>query len=274
MKKTLALIVAALMLVGMMAMSVSAERGLVYTAKTGTPTVDGVIEDLWDGASDWTKVDLPYNTDEGTAVTARVKVLHDADTIYFIAEVADATVGSDQDFLEFYINENGNNGDYVAYEDDIYQIRMGVDSVDNAIAGINAELYMDRLVAYAIGSNENGYVLEWALKPGQAMDHDFGLEFMYNDSDADGGFLYAYRWNDDTANGDAPAWQSPECWGYLAFSDESALPEVVETPVEGGEAGEAPVEDVVVAPVTADAGIVVAAIVMAAAAAVVVSKKH
>ena len=277
MKKTLALIVAALMLVGMMAMSASAERNITYNSKIGTPTVDGVIDDLWD-AVEWTNVDLPYTEGDASTSVVRVKVLYDADQIYVLGEVTDATIGSDQDFLEFYLDESGLRD--VAYDDTCYQLRMGIDSVDNIQEGSsNTMTHAEQVTAYAIGSNENGYVLEWAVKPAVAMDHDFAMEFMYNDSDDTGAFIWAWRWNVDTINGDTAPWQAPECWGFLHFSGESAVPAVEEAPVE-----DAPVEDgaadaaedvvVVAAPETADAGIVVAAVVMAAAAAVVVSKKH
>lgn len=276
MKKTLALIVAAFVLVSMMAMSASAELGFDYQAKIGTPVVDGTIEELWD-AVEWTNIAEPYTDGDGSISSARAKILYDAEQIYFLCEVTDATVGSDQDFLEFYLDESGLRD--VAYDDTCYQLRMGIDSVDNIQEGSsNTMTHAEQVTAYAIGSNENGYVLEWAVKPAVAMDHKFALEFMYNDSDDTGAFIWAWRWNVETRNGDTAPWQAPECWGFLTFTGESAI---VEAPVEDAPVEDAPVENgaaedvvVVAAPETADAGIVVAAVVMAAAAAVVVSKKH
>ena len=45
MKKILSLLVVAVLMLGMMSMSVSADRGLKYTAQYGSATIDGVYDD-------------------------------------------------------------------------------------------------------------------------------------------------------------------------------------------------------------------------------------
>jgi len=277
MKKILSLIVVAVLMLGMFSMSVSADRGLKYTAQYGSATIDGVIEDAWGiYGSEWTEIDLPYSADGKLSVcAARLKVMHDDNLLYFVVELTDATLANSadlaltsQDQLEFYLDEDACKD--VAYCEVSYQlgmclsgeVREGTNAPETGAAANVKE--------FKVGTSADGYVLEWSVAPFNgipAPDKAIGLEFMYQDCAEDGTFLDALRWNVDTANGDTAPWQAPEYWGEL-YCAEYVAPAVDETPVE-----DTTTDAPVTAPTTADAGIVVAAVVMAAAAAVV-CKKH
>ncbi|MBQ8577196.1 MAG: hypothetical protein IJ449_04420 [Clostridia bacterium] len=269
MKKTLSLLVAVVLVLGMMSMGVSAARDLTYTAQFATPVIDGQVDECWSTVSDdWTQIDLPYQNGAESVCSARAKILHDDTLVYFLVEVTDATVyeGND-DCFEIYFDEDSCKD--AAYCDVSTQLRMCLD--EKIIKGNNSIGDVDMVQEYKVATSENGYVLEFsvALMNGiPAVGSTIGLEFMYNDNgETNADFLNALRWNVDTANGDSAPWQSVEYFGTLTFA-EYVAPAVDEAPAD-----EAPA-DVADTPVTADAGIVVAAVVMAAAAGVVLSKKH
>lgn len=269
MKKTLSLLVAVVLVLGMMSMGVSATRGLSYTAQYATPVIDGQVDEVWDTvADDWTYVDLPYADGVESVCSARVKVLHDDQYIYFLAECTDATLAPG-DCLEFYLDEDDCDleGDYCEYATQL-QIRLDGSVVRNGASKSAADI--DSVVAYEVTKNDSGYIMEWAFAPlsgAPVAGAVWGLEFMYNDNDETDTFINALRWNVDTVNNDVAPWQEVASFGDLTLA-EYVAPAVDEAPAD-----EAPA-DVADTPVTADAGIVVAAVVMAAAAGVVLSKKH
>ncbi len=269
MKKTLSLLIAVVLVLGMMGMSVSANRGLTYTANYATPVIDGQVDEAW-SVAEWTNVDLLYDGVTETVCSVRVKILHDDQYLYYLAEATDATLGAG-DCVEFYVDEDNCKMEG-AYCDVSTQLCINLpdgNPTKNASSASMSEA--DAVVAYGSSKSDNGYIFEWAFAPINGMPADgsvMGIEFMYNDCDESGTFINALRWNVDTAAGDVAPWQEVASFGELTL----AAKPVVE---------EAPVEDVVVdagaaeaTPVTADAGVVVAAVVMAAAAAVVLSKKH
>ena len=275
MKKILSLLVVAVLMLGMMSMSVSADRGLKYTAQYGSATIDGVYDDAWDlYGSAWTEIDLPHNSETASSVcAARAKMMHDDSLIYFFVEITDATLANkdleltQMDQFEIYFDEDACKD--VAYCENSYQ--LGMTLAAEVRAGTNADAVgaVDCVKEFKVGTSENGYTLEFSVAPLNgipAADKAIGLEFMYQDSAEDGTFLEALRWNVDTFSGDTAPWQAPEYWGEL-YCAEYVAPAEPEVPAE-----DAPAADTT-APTTADAGIVVAAVVMAAAAAVV-CKKH
>lgn len=277
MKKILSLLVVAVLMLGMMSMSASAVRDLVYTAQYGSATIDGVYDEAWDlYGSKWTEIDLPYSANGAVSVcSARAKMMHDDALIYFFVEITDATLANSDDLdltamdqFEIYLDEDACKD--VAYCE--YSYQLGMTLAGEVRPGTNADAVgaVECVKEFKVGTSADGYTLEFSVAPLNgipAPDKAIGLEFMYNDCDEAGTFLDALRWNVDTANGDTAPWQAPECWGelYCAEYVEPEVPEVDEPAVD------APADTT--APTTADAGIVVAAVVMAAAAAVV-CKKH
>lgn len=276
MKKTLSLLIAVVLVLGMMSMGVSANRGLSYTAQYATPVIDGVVDECWTNVADgWTQIDFPHDGSVDSVCSARAKMLHDDSLVYVLVEVTDATVAEgNNDALEIYFDEDSCKD--VAYCDVSTQLQMHLD--ETVTKGTNSIGDVDMIKEYKVTTNENGYILEFsvALMNGMpAAGSTIGLEFMYNDNDEDGNFLEALRWNVDTTpdGSETPPYMAVDNFGTLVFAEYVAP--VVDEPAADEPATDAPVvDDAPVAPVTADAGIVVAAVVMAAAAGVVLSKKH
>ena len=276
MKKILSLLVVAVLMLGMMSMSASAVRDLKYTAQYGSAVIDGVYDDAWDlYGSVWTEIDLPHDGTKDDVSSARAKMMHDDNLIYFFVEITDATLANSDDLdlanmdqFEIYLDEDACKD--VAYCE--YSYQLGMTLAEEVRAGTNADAVgaVECVKEFKVGTSDSGYTLEFSVAPLNgipAADKAIGLEFMYNNCDEAGTFLGADRWNVDTNAGDTAPWQAPECWGelYCAEYVEPEVPEVDEPAVD------APADTT--APTTADAGIVVAAVVMAAAAAVV-CKKH
>ena len=91
MKKLLTLALAAL-LVAALAICVSANEDTGYTifATRGTPTVDGVKDDIWDTTEAQTQENIRSGEDTGTHVT--IRFLYDDDNLYLLAEVPDSSL--------------------------------------------------------------------------------------------------------------------------------------------------------------------------------------
>lgn len=276
MKRTLSILVAVVFVLGILTTGISANRGLTYTCEWGTPTIDGVEDEAWSVAQ-WTNVDLPHADGLTNVCSLRVKILHDDQYLYYLAEATDATIVANPDpsvgqcdAIEFYVDED--NCKDVAFCDCTTQLQIVLpEGTPVRHSGSSSMSEADAVVAYGATQNENGYLVEWAFAPINGIPADgsvMGIEFMYNDSGEDGAFLGALRWNVDTINGDTPPYLAMDNFGDMTLA---AKPVVEEAPVEDVVVDDAPAAE---APVTADAGIVVAAVVMAAAAAVVLSKKH
>ncbi|MBQ2546119.1 MAG: hypothetical protein II557_07510, partial [Clostridia bacterium] len=86
---TLALVV---MIVAALAISVSANSGTGYTitAARGTPTVDGVKDDIWDTTEAQTQDRIRSGDDTGTHVT--IRFLYDDENLYYLGEVPDSSL--------------------------------------------------------------------------------------------------------------------------------------------------------------------------------------
>ena len=91
MKKLLTLVLAAF-IVAALAISVSANAGTGYTitAARGTPTVDGVKDDIWDTAEAQTQDRIRNGEDTGTHVT--IRFLYDDENLYYLGEVPDSSL--------------------------------------------------------------------------------------------------------------------------------------------------------------------------------------
>ncbi|MBO6053362.1 MAG: hypothetical protein J6Q17_06460, partial [Clostridia bacterium] len=91
MKKLLTLLLAAV-IVAALAISVSANAGTGYsiTAARGTPTVDGVKDDIWDTTEAQTQDRIRSGDDTGTHVT--IRFLYDDENLYYLGEVPDSSI--------------------------------------------------------------------------------------------------------------------------------------------------------------------------------------
>lgn len=287
MKKMTAIVIAAVMIATLLSANVFATRGLVYTAPYGTPKIDGEIDAAWD-AAEWTNVDLPYSADEDTygGHALRVKVMWDENYLYFLGEMTCPDVDGDNCIMEVYIDELNNKGD--GYDVDDTQIGFDKDGIIDSY-GTNSRSYDIDESAGVV--TDTGYRVEACLcfaEVTPVAGLEIGLEFMAN-VQVGGTFTQAFRWNADTAGGDAAPWQSTAPWGTLvlgAAASEEVVEEtpveetpVEETPVEETPVEEAPVEEAVdetpvtTAPSTSDYITVIAIVAVLALAGTVVCKK-
>ncbi|HPE95358.1 MAG TPA: sugar-binding protein [Bacillota bacterium] len=257
MRKTISIILVALMLCTVMSIMASANYGYTYTALKGTPVIDGSLDDIWNDANlKWTDVDHAYSADaKWDDATMRVKILWDEDNLYFLVA---ATAASEQgenfgSLAEFYISEGNTNagGAYsagdsqtcVRFVDGTFVLAGALKGGEGAGTNTKGAVSGCEAASWKDGST---YYIEVklpfvTLTEDAAAGDDFGLEFMYNIMDSSSAFVNALRWNVDTANAlgagaDAAPWQSTEPWGNLVLSATAATaPVAPETSDDGNE---------------------------------------
>ena len=311
MKKTLSLILAALMTVSMAA-AVSAHEE-VTTAVFGTPeAIDGIKDAAWDGAQFIEPNDLAENsTDLGEeASTTKVWSMWDGEFLYFYAEVMDITPDAevkpdahwDQDALGFMINydySTVNTGDteshYHYLGDASYAGFVNVAPTfddpeynapqESAIFGL--QKYKDQTKSY-VRQIDGGWAVE--IKLSLSLYKEFvegdkiGYEICVNEGIGLGTRSGQRNWkNADGANG-VDSYLRPNNFGTLilgaaapkadAPADVEEPAEVVDTPaVEPAETVDTPAAPVV-APQTFDLGVIAAVASVISLAGFAVSKKH
>ncbi len=233
-RKILVGALATVMLMGTLTMTTSAHHGRIYTAPKGTPTIDGDYDDVW-ATAPWTNVHNSADGKDDSTSRLRIKLLWDDNNLYFYGEVFDEHKNKRNDLIEIYVDQK--NDKTVEYNDDDSQTRfyvhqLGAMQGSDKYAGENSQ--QDATTAIKTIEKDR-YVVEGALvfnsvKP--AVGNKMGLEFMYNDGNLYSGFVEAYRWNVDSANGENAACYDTNNWGTLVFADTGeALPE--NTYIEG-----------------------------------------
>lgn len=178
------------------------------TASSGTPVVDGKIDDAW-------KNTAVFTTDAKTmgdkAATGKFRFLWDQKFLYVLAEVSDPVLSAkskdtyQQDSVEVFIDQDNKKG---AYEKDDAQYRVsfkGKVSVDHG-----SKKDFKPVVALVDG----GYVVEMAIpltaiKP--AKGTVMGLDFQINDDDGSGARTGVRAFNDATNSN----WQSTATFGLI-----------------------------------------------------------
>jgi len=134
-------------------------------AKTGTPVIDGIVDDAWKDAQEIT-TDQEKTTSD--IATAKTKVMYDSDTLYVLAQVSDKKIMNDnvnayeQDSVEIFLDENKTQGN--AYDTNTVQLRIGADGKMTG-GGLGWE---DGKRATALTSSvkkvDGGYIIEAAYK--------------------------------------------------------------------------------------------------------------
>ena len=306
MKKILVLALAVMMIASLAVVNASAANQS-WTAATGTPTLDGKMDDCYLASS---KIDIKYELSTGAEsgfATGEAYTCWDANYLYIYAFVTDPVLSPVQnetvsavyqtDSLEVYIDLNHdesltiadeeNCGQYTAgylYIDDSFTVQGALDETTGAGwagTGLHTANNMDKAKAVYDVSNTAGYACEYAIPWGPAFKPTtnavIGFMIEIND-DADGDSVRDYQVFADSNEVLVNAWQYTEGYCDLVLSDAVYVAPVEEAPADAEApadgAAAAAVDAPAAAPKTADAGIVVAAAVMAIAAGVVLSKKH
>lgn len=210
--------------------SVNADFGRTYNAPYGTPVIDAVIDGIWDNAQ-WTYVNKPHQGTNKSNSTVQVKMLWDENHIYFLAAIEDNSFNAEHDVFEVYLDQNNKKTTYFENDDSQTRFKLAGGIVTGVHKGPNAQTNAEYKVEKV---DYNKYILEGALfytigtpSAGDVM----GLEFMYNDGLSGQSDMYeAYRWNVDTANGEARPFSSTSNYGLLIFADRNGNTQGSTTP--------------------------------------------
>ena len=232
--KKMILIMLSLFMVLCLAPSVSADFGRSYTARYGSPDIDGEIEELWEVVA-WTEVDKPYDGTNESDSTMKMKFLWDESNLYFLSEIVDKSLNAENDCVEIYLDQKHDKQSSYGSDDSQTRFKVAGGIVTGELAGTNAQTDCNFEV---VTMKNDTYVMEGAFywtnitpEVGKTM----GIEMMYNDGNAETDFVEAYRWNADTANGDPAPYMNTTAFGTLIFADEEGnVPEesTVETSTE------------------------------------------
>lgn len=231
-RKFMALCLFLIMLLGT-TMNTNAVFNRSYTAPKGTPTLDAEVDDIW-ATAPWTNVDKPHNGTAQTDSIVRIKLLWDETHLYFLADVYDTAENKRNDIVEIYLDQNNEKASGYSADDThtrFYVAQQGVVTADEG-NGQNPQLDAPS-ASKSLGDNK--YIVEGAISwPAgtPSIGDKMGLEFMYNDGNLYQAFTGAYRWNADTANGDAPPYAGTESFGTLTLAD-VGTPLEPDTYVEG-----------------------------------------
>lgn len=158
--------------------------------KTPTPiTIDGIAEGIWDEAFEYELTHKILTVDNAKDLSAKVKVLYDDQSLYFLYNVVDdvkrasSTNFWENDGIEIYID--GNNDKATTYDANDFQFIVRYD------ASIILEGHDKSTVGIQAKSTENntGYVMEvkipWTtVGVSPSTGKQLGVDFHVNDSDA------------------------------------------------------------------------------------------
>ncbi len=229
MKKAKIMIVSLMLLTLIFSMipTASATFDRSYSARYGSPYVDGVIDAEWDSADEWTTVDKPYedrSENGGKPLTdseVKVKMLWDESGLYFLAQITDNDYSEANDIFEIYLDQTNTKSSSYGSDDSQTRFMLKGEVVTGVHAGKNAQTTAEFKVTK---EGENVYIMEGQLSWTAGIPsagHIMGLEFMYGDGvEAQSAMVEAYRWNIDQPNGDKAAWESTAHWGTLVLADE------------------------------------------------------
>ena len=307
MKKTLSLVLAAVMMLAMV-VTASAHDGVTTAVKGAPEAIDGIKDAGWDGAESILAIDVS-TTDLGEENSyTEVWSMWDGDYLYFFASVKDITPDGevkdslwDQDAVGFMVNydySTVNTGDtetsyrelgedssagYVnvapTFDDPTHHSREA-----NTI--MDLDRYADQVKSYVV-QTEVGYDIEIrmplsvykAFAEGDKIGYEICVNMGIGLGTRSGQMCWKFA---DGANG-ANSWTCPNDFGTLILGAAPAVEAPAETPAEDVEAPaedvEAPAEDVVadapvVAPQTFDVAVIAAVASVLSLAGFAISKKH
>ena len=291
MKKTLSLVLAAVMMLAMV-VTASAHDGVTTAVKGAPEAIDGIKDAGWDGAESILCIDVS-TTDLGEENSyTEVWSMWDGDYLYFFASVKDITPDGevkdslwDQDAIGFMVNydySTVNTGDTeTSYRDLGEDSYAGYTNVAptfddpthhsrEASTIMDLDRYYDQIKSYVVQTFVEGDKIGYEI----CVNMGIGL------GTRSGQMCWKFA---DGANG-ANSWTCPNDFGTLILGAAPAVEAPAETPAEDvvapAEDVEAPAEDVVVndapvvAPQTFDVAVIAAVASVLSLAGFAISKKH
>ncbi|MDT8717219.1 endo-1,4-beta-xylanase [Clostridium sp. 19966] len=186
----------------------------------GTPTIDGIKDDIWNSANE-------ISTDTWvigkSGATAKVRTLWDEHNLYVLAEVTDSLLNKastnayEQDSVEVFIDEN--DGKTTSYQSDDKQIRVNFDN-EQSFGGSKPAGFKS-----ATSKTSTGYIVEEAIPLTSIKPADgsmLGFDVQVNDADASGTRKSVSIWNDASGN----SYKDTSGFGNLLLVDNRTTPVV------------------------------------------------
>ncbi|MGN8646140.1 endo-1,4-beta-xylanase [Gracilibacillus sp. HCP3S3_G5_1] len=217
------------------------------TASYGTPTIDGMIDDVWSDAPE-----LPVNRYQTAwqGATGTAKALWDEENLYVLIQVSDSELDDsnenawEQDSIEVFVDENNEKTSF--YQDDDGQYRVNF----NNVASFNPESIAEGFES-ATRVSDNGYTVEVKI-PFKTItpkhNTEIGFDVQINDA-RDGARQSVATWNDTTG----AAFQDTSVLGNLTLvQSQEPEPEVPRDPEESGPEKPEKPEQVVIKPEVKD----------------------
>ena len=260
MKKFSTLALAALLVT---ALSVSASAANSFEAATGTPTIDGKMDDAYKAAPE-IAINVKTSGDGKTSGTARV--LWDSNNIYVFFDVTDPVLSTEvsknmyeSDSVEFFINLAGSNGKVADINAGQYTAQAPIEGATFEWAGLGKHQTANKAKAtYKSVKTDKGYAVEmqipWGSDYTPKADAKIGVAFHINsDEDGKSGREGEYFAGQDQTQ----AWSTTDNYDTLTLTSKKY---------------EAPKKDTPAA-ATADMGIVAALAALASSGAAYISLK-
>ncbi|MDR0963878.1 MAG: endo-1,4-beta-xylanase, partial [Clostridium sp.] len=183
----------------------------------GTPTIDGLDEDVWANVPSLPFTIVTEAPDKTTQASA--KLLWDEENLYVLATVVDAQLNKTgagggvhlQDSVEVFIDEYNHKSDGYRPYDSQYRINYDNEATFN---GENANAQHLKSVTV---KTEDGYVVEAAfkwIKREVEVGNKVGLELQINDAKG-GNRIGCLSWYDTSGSG----WSSPKVFGTAMLAE-------------------------------------------------------
>lgn len=235
-KKFLSIFLMITLLASAFAMNINAAEKLTAEVKKGTPTIDGVVDDIWSYANEIEIGRIKESGDspnDGTGATGTFKLLWDDSNLYVIVFVNDTTRNNNgeatytKDSIEIFLDPLNTVTD--TYDDDDFRFCISADDIFNCEN-------KDCDVKYKAVDGSASYIIEMAIPITSVVSEfkfasgtTFGWDIQLNDN-IDGGDSrnHCKGWNDDANQ----AWQNATYMGTLVLSAEEAAPVVIEEVTE------------------------------------------
>lgn len=179
-------------------------------AKYGTPTIDGIIDEVWNNAIE---IKPLHTNNPAVQATATFKVLWDDHALYVLAQVKDPnmTVAPSQehekDSIEIFLDEN--NDKIASYGSDDLQFRVNYENVQSLGRGDLSRFYT------ATKTGENEYLVEARVELQNAASNNkiYGIELQVNDGigTSRAGTITLFDTTDS-------AWRNPAVFGEIILT--------------------------------------------------------
>lgn len=183
------------------------------TARFGTPTIDGTVDAVWNGAAE-----IPVNQYQMAwqGATGAAKALWDNENLYVLVQVGDAQLDKasanawEEDSVEIFLDQN--NAKSASYQEDDGQYRVNFDNETSFNPGSIADGFKS-----ATKVSRTNYTVEVkiplkTIKPADGTK--LGFDVQVNDG-KDGARQSVAAWNDTTGNG----YQDTSVYGVLMLSN-------------------------------------------------------